>query len=576
MRLLLRFCAVLLSLTVITFGDAVSAHASTAPRWSTAQLADFADVVVTGRVEAVTSGWDPDTAALYTYVALHVREVLKGDLSERRITIKQLGGVKGGLALEVNDQASFAVGEEVLLYLESRPRDGTLYTAALWQGKWALERDVRGQRMAVRRAPHDARRDRQPLSGLRRESARARPGSRRVRTLPLETPSLQSSGFQLLGPFRYLFSPIIDVQQGGQPGLSGGGVAQVRAAAERWNRAGAAFRYQIGTTNALSRCAGDLVGNGRVTIVFMDPCGEISNTGGTVAVGGSYFSSDDGGTANGQQFLTALEGFVINNDSAVALELLTQPGCFETIQTHELGHVLGLGHSSDSTAIMFPTVDRSCTLGARELAADDVFGVRFVYPDGMPRNTPPATVPMNVQVTVNDASTVDVSWAPVTEYVVGLPSAAASYRVEFREGHDDGGAIVGVVRVAATSVRVAIPDGLSGRFNVRVTALNPTGDGAPSIPRPFTICRGTPSILAIDGAVFQRSGRVRWIAGAADGFIGQAGTTPGGVDLQPPVMLGDVRSVSVDGLAAGFAAWVRITPINACGARGAPADVFVR
>lgn len=50
----------------------------------------------------------------------------------------------------------------------------------------------------------------------------------------------------------------------------------------------------------------------------------------------------------------------------------------ETIALHEIGHLLGLAHSSVSGAVMFPTVSANST--NRALAPDDVEGVRRLYP----------------------------------------------------------------------------------------------------------------------------------------------------------------------------------------------------
>ncbi|MFE2560124.1 matrixin family metalloprotease, partial [Streptomyces sp. NPDC059352] len=52
----------------------------------------------------------------------------------------------------------------------------------------------------------------------------------------------------------------------------------------------------------------------------------------------------------------------------------------ETVALHELGHILGLGHSSTSGAVMLPTVSPNMT--KRALTADDIDGVRSLYPGG--------------------------------------------------------------------------------------------------------------------------------------------------------------------------------------------------
>jgi hypothetical protein len=50
----------------------------------------------------------------------------------------------------------------------------------------------------------------------------------------------------------------------------------------------------------------------------------------------------------------------------------------ETVALHELGHILGLQHSSVNGAVMFPTVSSNSTL--RVLQPDDVAGVQQLYP----------------------------------------------------------------------------------------------------------------------------------------------------------------------------------------------------
>ncbi|MEW6321675.1 MAG: matrixin family metalloprotease [Acidobacteriota bacterium] len=482
-------------------GVAQLASASLGPRWSDAQLVDLSEVVLEGRVVGVTSAWDTTVDTLYTYVTLDVFDVLKGWVPERRIVIKQLGGAADGLALRVTGQPVFRIGEDVLLFLEVRPRDNTLYTTALWQGKWTL-RGSGAARVAERADPVDngaaftalEQRPHQAFSAAIRAHAgdeSRRPSNRFIRVVPAEAGRI-SQPFVLIDPDtppRWFSSTLgVDYETGGQPGLPGGGITELGATLARWNAVGSGITLVSGTARS-AKCTSSNENSGRTVISFMDDCAEISNAGGTLAVGGTYFTAAPAGTINGVSFHRALDGFVMNNDSSTALTFLQNPGCFADIQLHELGHVLGLGHTTVSGSIMEATINNACFSAANALSSDDRAGLIFIYPGSSGGTTPPSSAPTGVAVSVNGTSSLTVSWNAVTtdEGVASLPSAATSYRVDFRT---PGGPVVASQTTTATSLTLGIPAGTTGTFTAEVTGVNSAGNGPTSAPVSFTIGGG--------------------------------------------------------------------------------------
>ena len=49
----------------------------------------------------------------------------------------------------------------------------------------------------------------------------------------------------------------------------------------------------------------------------------------------------------------------------------------ETVALHEIGHILGLGHSSVEGAIMYPYISSGAT--KLDLHHDDIHGIRALY-----------------------------------------------------------------------------------------------------------------------------------------------------------------------------------------------------
>ncbi|KAL2344274.1 hypothetical protein Fmac_005559 [Flemingia macrophylla] len=78
---------------------------------------------------------------------------------------------------------------------------------------------------------------------------------------------------------------------------------------------------------------------------------------------------------NGRFHLDAAEDWVVSGD--VTRSALDTAVDLESVAVHEIGHLLGLGHSSVEEAVMFPTI--SSRRKKVVLADDDIKGIQFLY-----------------------------------------------------------------------------------------------------------------------------------------------------------------------------------------------------
>lgn len=364
-------------------------------------LAMQSDAVVIGTVQRSRAMEGPNRGVV-TAVELRVNGVVAGVVDAGVVQLTELGGEWGGRSERIFGAARYRVGERVLVFLERRPGGGWR-TTALALGKFELEPGPGGWR---------AKRDLEgaALWDVRKRSFQVRPGSmerdlaelmsevREVfsqRGLPLGDAKLpepddfveSQAPFSLLGQARW-FEPDqgLPVQfllaVGGQVPLDEIATHQaVTQAMERWNSVpDSALRIEaVGVSDPIpfEGCPD------RSMLTFNDPFQEVSNPqgcSGILALGG-FCVSGPAVVRDGLAFQPIVVGKVVFNDGFEQCGIWD--GCnLAEVATHELGHTIGLGHSTDRRATMSPTAhfDGRCAA----VYPDDEAGVRFLYGKPMP------------------------------------------------------------------------------------------------------------------------------------------------------------------------------------------------
>jgi hypothetical protein len=103
-----------------------------------ASLTQSSDAVVHGTVTKTESRWSGDHKRIVTDVWVDVSEFLKGK-GNKTVVVQQPGGEVDGIGQRVSGLASFAEGEEVVLFLERQGAE-RYRLAGMAQGKFRVER----------------------------------------------------------------------------------------------------------------------------------------------------------------------------------------------------------------------------------------------------------------------------------------------------------------------------------------------------------------------------------------------------------------------------------------------------
>lgn len=119
-------------------------RASDLIRRSLPEVAKGAQLIFTGRCEAVSCHWNADHSLILTANRFRVLRAIKGAPGPS-VTLEELGGTVGEDTLRVSSGAPrYAVGEEVLLCVR-RTELGRWITFGAGQGRFEIVRDAQGR-----------------------------------------------------------------------------------------------------------------------------------------------------------------------------------------------------------------------------------------------------------------------------------------------------------------------------------------------------------------------------------------------------------------------------------------------
>jgi len=170
-------------------------------------------------------------------------------------------------------------------------------------------------------------------------------------------------------------------------------VAAIRSGAAAWSMqsSAAVSLYYVGTTSGSS-----LQNNGRNEVFFRN-----ESAGSMVAQ--TYWWADGAGRL--------IDADILFYDGAFRFFTGTT-GCtggvyIEDFAVHEFGHALGLSHSADPNATMYPSTT-NCLQNWRTLESDDRLAIEFLYPPGTAVGPPLA--PANLSAQLVAIGTAALTW----------------------------------------------------------------------------------------------------------------------------------------------------------------------
>ena len=123
---------------------AISARATTFIEVPFPDLVKEAPTVVRGKIGTSSTDWvmgEDASKRIFTFYQFQVEETFKGEVTESNIHIREMGGEKEGMGMQVAGAAQFAQGEDVVVFLGPQNKDGSYDVRGLSSGKFNLKQE---------------------------------------------------------------------------------------------------------------------------------------------------------------------------------------------------------------------------------------------------------------------------------------------------------------------------------------------------------------------------------------------------------------------------------------------------
>jgi hypothetical protein len=346
-------------------------------------------------------------------------------------------------------------------------------------------------------------------------------------------------------------------------------IAALQVAASNWRAQSTADInvYYAGRTTGTS-----VVNNGKNEIFFRNEA-----NGGTAAVTYWWYGGDGKLLDSDMMFYDA--GFKF---------FTGQSGCsggiyIEDLASHEFGHFIGIQHSADASATMYPTVSVWCGQDWRYLSQDDITAVQLAYPASTATSGAPAAPSSLVAGLGATAPQVKLGWADTATNESGFKVERSTDGVNFAIIGQPGANVTTYLDQSAASgqmyryrVRSFNASGMSAASNI-AQVQTPTTVVKPAAAAAFLPKNGATGVTRTTaGGYF-----VRWTAAAGaasyDVYFGTSSNPPKVATVTPPTGV----SVGYPGTLYQAVSWRskrtyywRIVAKNAGGATSSPTWKF--